>query len=111
MPPTAAMVAEFTWSVPVDMFEITNGPSAVKITEAQSYLQMPFDHPQKRSPYFSLDFTLKTGASELTFRRPLLMATIFDVKDGQFSFTAIFGGKVVSGVYNMKLRTGWFNLE
>ena len=94
--------------VPVDMFEIVNGPSAAKCLEIQASLGLlsSFD-----ATYADAEFTLKTPASQSTFRRKLSVARIFSVKDGSFSFTAIFNNQIVSGKYNVGTRQGWFDLD
>lgn len=105
-----------TWivaHVPVDKFEIVNGASAGKCMEVQETLAAVRGYPRFADGQVTVDlvFTLKTPASEATFRRTLHMADIFNVKNDAFSFTAIFSGCVVSGVYDMKTKTGWFNRD
>lgn len=91
--------------VPVDRFDVVDGPGAIKCMSALEQLA------KKLTEYVNLVFTLKTAASTKTFRRTLTVATIFSVENNAFAFTAIFCGRVVSGVYNMKSRTGYFNLD
>lgn len=97
-----------TAHIPVDRFDIVNGPGATKWVELQAAL---VGKAGSSHPYVEALLTLKTLASGTSFRRTLKMATIFNVKDGVFEFTAIFNDFGVSGVYNMKSRTGWFSLD
>ncbi len=90
--------------VPVDRFDIVDGPGAARCMAGQERLYFA-------QTYVDLVFTLKTAASTDTFRRTLKMTTIFVVQGSTFNFTAIFSGRVVSGVYDMKTRTGYFNLD
>ncbi|HEY8992877.1 MAG TPA: hypothetical protein VIM37_03460 [Candidatus Microsaccharimonas sp.] len=91
--------------LPVDKFEIVNGPGALKCMEIQEELHR---HPDV---YVEVTFTLKTLASDSSFKRQLKLANLYGVFDGNFSFTAIFNNRIVSGAYNMQSRTGWFNLD
>lgn len=91
--------------VPVDRFDIVDGAGAVRCMAVQERLYA------NSQTYVDLVFTLKTAASTNTFRRTLKMVTIFAVEGSTFNFTAIFCGRVVSGVYDMKTRTGYFNLD
>jgi hypothetical protein len=91
--------------VPVDRFDIVAGPGAVKCMGVQERL---YADPQT---CVDLIFTLKTAASTDTFRSTLKMARIFAIEGSTFNFTAIFCGRIVSGVYDMKTRTGYFSLD
>lgn len=94
--------------VPVDRFDIVDGPRHVKWMAMMERLGRSTD---QNPVYVHLALTLTTAASNTPFRRGVALATIFDVKGDVFSFTALFSGRVVSGVYNMETRTGWFNLD
>jgi hypothetical protein len=109
--PTSTLinVADLMVHVPVDNFEIVNGPGATKCMEIQEELHRHENDQSSR--YVEVTFTLKTLASKSAFKRQLKLATIFSVFDGTFSFTAIFNNRIVSGVYDMKDHTGWFNLD
>lgn len=96
--------------VPVDSFDIVNGPSSARclciseMVSANLYRTEPV--------YIDQTFTLKTLASNTEFKRKLKVATVFDVQpDGSFTFTAIFNGRIVSGVYNPETKKGYFNLD
>ena len=108
MSTTAAIFPAIMANVPVDRFEIVNGPGMAKCWEARELLLSNSGDP---FPYRNLLFTLKTPASDRPFRRTLQIATITGVRDGGFAFTAIFCGEVVSGIYDTLHRTGWFNLD
>ena len=104
---TAARLHEITFHVPVDRFEIVYGPR-VDWTKTKESL----DRSTVENPVYARHvFTLKTAASVEPFKRELSLATIFAFEGVTFHFTAIFCGKVVSGIYNTKTRTGWFNLD
>jgi hypothetical protein len=102
---TLKLTEDLIAHVPVDNFEIVNGPGAVKITEMMESLH------QYPNLTVNATVTLKTDASQSEFKRTLKIATIYGVYDGHMSFTAFFANRVVGGFYDMKTRTGWFNLE
>lgn len=104
---TAAAPRRTTFHVPVDRFEIVYGPRADWAKTKESLDRSTADDPV----YARHLFTLKTAASIESFKRALSLATIFAFEGTTFHFTAIFCGKVVSGIYNTKTRTGWFNLD
>ncbi len=95
--------------VPVGRFDVVNGPGVLKCMEALGKLHTA--RIARQEIYIGLDFTLKTLASNQEFKRTLKMATIFDVRGNTFAYTAIFCNCIVSGVYNMSTRKGWFNLD
>lgn len=96
--------------VPVDSFDIVNGPSSARCLYIS---EMVSANLHRTEPvYVNQSFTLKTLASNTEFKRKLKVATIFDVQpDGSFTFTAIFNGRVVSGVYSPKTKKGYFSLD
>ena len=91
--------------VPVDRFEIINGPSAAKCLEIFEKMRLHFDKG------VDVPFTLKTAASKSSFRRKIHITDIYGVNVGLFSFTANFANRVVVGTYNVRTHTGWFKLE
>jgi len=105
MPTRTVDVPALVAHVPVDRFDIVDGPGAIRWVQVQGQLT----HHGKT--YVNLRFTLSTAASAATFYRALKVASIFAVHDNEFNFTAHFSGRVVSGVYDMSKRTGWFNLD
>lgn len=116
MPSTALFI-----HVPVDRFEISNGPGPMWLVQvvADLYTRLTVPHATD-TVYAEVEFTLRTPASGMRFRRTLKL-TAFDVGDvtrddfgdidRDCSFTALFNGVVVSGAYNMKRRTGFFSLN
>ena len=96
--------------VPVDSFDIVNGPSSARCLYISEMVTANLHRLEQ--VYVDQTFTLKTLASNTEFKRKLKVATIFDVQpDGSFTFTAIFNGRVVSGVYSPKTKKGYFNLD
>ncbi len=92
--------------VPVDHFDIVNGPTSERCLQIMEELR------NETYGYVEQLFTLKTLASNSLFMRKIKLSTIFSVlDDGSFNFTAIFSNGIVSGVYEPKTRTGWFNLD
>lgn len=112
---TTDSVAVFA-HVPVDRFEIVDGPSRARSTDIEEALriidELGIRHDEDGYPYYDQEFTLLTSASTTKFGRTLQLATIFDHQtDGNFCFTGVFSGKVVSGWYNPNTRKGWFTLD
>ncbi len=96
--------------VPVDTFDIVNGPSQARCLQISEMVGANLHHIEQA--YVDQIFTLKTLASNTVFKRKLRIATILDVQfDGSFTFTAIFSDRVVSGVYNPKTKQGYFSLD
>jgi hypothetical protein len=104
MPATAPFRTTIMAHVPVDEIQIVNGPGVtrcLKIVDELTY-----------ESYVKQRFTLTTYASAQPFVRDLRIATIFDVQnDGSFTFTALFGENIVSGIYSPRTREGWFDLD
>ena len=72
----------------------------------------PIGKTDHEPTYVEQLFTLTTPASASVFCRNLRLATAFDVQqDGSFTFTAIFSGRIVSGIYSPQTRKGWFDLD
>ena len=96
--------------VPVDSFDIVNGPSPARCLYISEMVSA--NRHRIEQVYVDQTFTLKTLASNTAFKRKLKVATIFDVQsNGSFTFTAIFNGRVVSGIYNPETKKGFFNLD
>jgi hypothetical protein len=103
---TLKAITDLIAHIPVDQFDIVDGPKLARCMQAMDGLDPQADK------YADLTFTLKTQASNSSFIRRLKMATIYNVlDDGSFSFTAIFSNRIVSGVYYSNTRTGWFSLD
>jgi hypothetical protein len=104
---TVNLLAGLTAHVPVDRIDIVWGPTSRTWSGVMAKLlrRSAGDPPQ----YVELRFALKTAASTVAFSRPLKLATISRQPDGQHSFTAVFSGQVVEGVYDVRTRTGWFS--
>ena len=90
--------------VPVDRFEIVDGPDAAKVLEVKARLLAV-------SRYEWLTFTLLTAASAERFNLSLAVTSIFNVTEDAFDFTATFRNVIVSGTYDKKEMTGWFSLD
>ena len=101
--------------VPVDRFTISNGPGARACFVLRDKLAQMREKEASTHDgvcgYVEMTLQLTTVASEIPFSRKLAIAEFFGVKHDEFQFTAIFSGKVVSGVYNMRTRDGWFSLD
>lgn len=98
--------------VPVDRFEIVNGPSATACVEIVSNLLQQVLRRTSGDPLgVEVTFTLKTAASSQEFKRPMKIIDLGEPMNGEVSFVAIFSARVVSGVYHMGKRKGWFNLD
>lgn len=91
------------WHVPVDRVNIAQGPGRDHCAHIRRVLAVQPDH--------TAPVRLKTPASREEFVRPLKFANIFNVEGDTFEFTAFFSGNLVSGIYNMRTRKGWFNLD
>lgn len=106
---TSLNLSDLVAHVPVDNFEIHNGPSQARCLQVMEELS----RGTVQEPHYAEQvFTLATLASNSLFRRTLKLAAIFAVKDnGTFNFTAIFCGRVVSGVYDPRVKRGYFNLD
>lgn len=108
---TLFRVSDLVAHVPVDKFDIVNGPSPSRCLQLMEELR-PMWKTDHEPTYVEQLFTLTTPASASAFRRNLRLATVFDVQqDGSFTFTAIFNGRIVSGIYSPHTRKGWFNLD
>jgi len=98
--------------VPVDKIEICKGPracrwiDAIMITRRRQFNVDP-------DIYAEVEFTLKTAASKMSFKRKIKLALIdtSNKHSRDYYFAAIFNGQVVSGYYNPDTQTGWFNLD
>jgi len=113
MPSTALFV-----HVPVDKIVIINGPGPKWLVQAIGDLNTRLTAPHANGTvYTEMEFTLRTGASDSTFRRKLKV-TAFDISDlrrddfggldKEYSFVARLNGHAVFGYYNPKGRTGFF---
>lgn len=95
---------ELVVAVPVDEIEIVDGPRFRRMLDNKFQLDS--------KEYVKQLFTMKTSASASEFQRELTLAEVYDfTKEGDFLFTAVFCGKVVSGCYNPRTRTGKFSLD
>lgn len=105
MPTNTLNHTDIVVHVPVDEFEIVNGPGAVMFLRIQSDLhRFPDEYPKAV-------LTLKTPASGRSFKRSIKFASIYHMNGDEISFTALFSGQIVSGIYNVRTRTGWFSLD
>lgn len=89
--------------VPVDEFEIVDGPTLVIWLDIATRLD--------GENGIETRMRLKTGASEKAFWRKIVIHSVFKVGREDLGFTGIFCGQVVGGLFNHRERTGWFNLE
>lgn len=117
--PSQAMLVH----VPVDEIEIISGPGPMWLVQviADLYMRKSRIAHVADAVYAEVEFTLKTLASNTSFRRKLRIAEFelgdvdpkedFGNLDRDCFFTAVFNGEVVSGTYNLKHRTGWFNVD
>lgn len=96
---------ELVVAVPVDKIDIVDGPRFRRMLDNKFRLDS--------EEYVKQLFTLMTLASASPFQRELSLAAIYnyDGERGYFQFTAVFCGKVVSGEYNPRSRTGSFSLD
>lgn len=107
---TSINTSILTAHVPVDTFDIVNGPSQARCLHISEMVSANLHRIEQA--YVDQIFTLKTSASKTVFKRKLRIATIFDVQsDGSFTFTAIFSDRTVSGIYNPKTKRGDFSLD
>lgn len=110
---TSGSVAVFA-HVPVDRFEIVDGPSREKWFIRAFILvdAMHKDPADPDFPYWQQEFTLLTAASTTRFGRQLKLTAIFNAQSNvDFCFTALFAGRIVFGRYNPTTRKGWFKLD
>ncbi|MGB4767628.1 MAG: hypothetical protein WBP22_00040 [Candidatus Saccharimonas sp.] len=89
-------------TIPVDMFKIVNGPRAMYCRGVELSLE--------ELVYVPVMFTLTTAASASKFQRELDVRSLTG-SGNEYTFTAVFCGKIVSGLYNCRTRKGWFNLD
>lgn len=105
--------------VPVDQVTIMRGPDAVSCARLRNEIAEMRHNEQIKSAnkekdpyrYIDIPLLLQTPASMQVFKRKLHLAEMFGFEDEYFSFTALFCNGIVSGTYNMEMRTGWFSLD
>lgn len=96
--------------VPVDKFYIVNGPSSARCRQLLEQLRQLAQTSDE--PYVEQLFTLHTLASSTSFRRRLRLVGAYSLDhDGAFTFTALFSGSRVSGLYTPGARKGWFSFD
>ena len=89
--------------VPVDRFEIVNGPRHRRWMLLCSELTVARE--------VDVVFTLSTAASSSSFPQRMKLCNMRLQDDGTYFFTGICGGAMVAGYYNPHHWTGWFNEE
>ena len=108
MPKKSAVPKQMVIHVPVDRVQIVSGPTESRIRIVETLLL-------RGDRFARLHPLLSTTASMDLFRRELKVHSIQpqfgNRSSGRFWFTGMFGGYVVSGVYDINTRRGWFDLD
>lgn len=107
--PDQQVVPELLAHVPVDRFEISRGPDDTTCKRIRDTVQQQDGGNQSQALYVEVIFMMYTPASKSHFRRSLKVTYLSEPIDGVCSFTAFFSGRMVSGSYDVALRTGWFS--